>query len=279
MSLVTADFRALRTTGFEALIAAAAVLTLFPLLWMVSVSLMGAGEATQFPPPLWPTHPTLDNYRMLFSHHRMGRYVLNSIAVSSLATLLSLGFNVTAGYAFAKLKFAGREKMFHALVTALVIPSQICMFPLFFELKGLGMINSYAGVVLPFLASLFGIFLVRQYALSLPDEMLQAARIDGANEWQVFWCICLPNLKPIMATLGVFTYLSAWNDFLWPLIVLSDDRLFTLPVAIASLAREHSQDMSLVMAGAVVTVVPVLVLFLVLQRHYIRGLLAGSVKG
>jgi multiple sugar transport system permease protein len=209
----------------------------------------------------------------------MGRYVVNSVVVATLATLFSLAFNITAGYAFAKLHFRGRQRLFHVLVTALVIPGQICMIPLFFELKALGMVNTYVGVILPFLASLFGIFLVRQYALGLPDEMLQAARVDGANEWQVFFRICLPNLAPIMATLGLFTFLSAWNDFLWPLIILSDDRLYTLPLAVASLSREHSQDMALVMAGAVVTIAPVLFLFLVLQRHYIRGLLAGSVKG
>lgn len=269
----------LKRFGPEAVGAAVSLLTLFPLVWMISLSLMPPEEANRFPPPLWPAHPSLHNYLELFAHHQMGRYVFNSLLVASLATVLSLAFNVTAGYAFAKLHFRGREKMFHALITALVIPAQISMFPLFFELKALGLVNTYAGVILPFMASLFGIFLVRQYARGLPDEMLQAARIDGANEWQVFSKVCLPNLMPIMVTLGVFTFLSAWNDFLWPLIVLSDDNLYTLPLAVASLSREHVQDTALVMAGAVVTIAPVLALFLVLQRHYIRGLLAGSVKG
>ncbi len=265
-------------TFVYAVLIAASLLAAFPLLWMVSVSLMPSAEATAFPPRLLPQHPTLANYSDLFAHERMGRFVLNSLLVSSLATALSLAFNVTAGYAFAKLKFAGRQKLFRALLAALVVPGQLTMLPLFFELKTLGLLNSYAGVVVPFMASLFGIFLVRQYALGLPDEMLQAARVDGASERQVFTRIVLPNLKPILVTLGVFTFLSAWNDFLWPLIVLSDDRTYTLPLAIASLSREHVQDAGQVMAGATVTIAPVLLLFLALQHQYVRGLLSGSVK-
>ena len=265
-------------TFVYAVLIAASLLAAFPLLWMVSVSLMPSGEASAFPPRLLPQHPTLANYADLFAHEQMGRFVVNSLLVSSLATALSLVFNVTAGYAFAKLKFAGRQKLFRALLAALVVPGQLTMLPLFFELKSLGLLNSYAGVVVPFMASLFGIFLVRQYALGLPDEMLQAARVDGASERQVFTRIVLPNLKPILVTLGVFTFLSAWNDFLWPLIVLSDDRTYTLPLAIASLSREHVQDAGQVMAGATVTILPVLLLFLALQHHYVRGLLSGSVK-
>ena len=263
----------------SALLIAASLLAIFPLLWMVSMSFMPEAEANAFPARLFPQHPTLDNFAELFAYQHMGRIVLNSLLVSTLATVLSLAFNVTAGYAFAKLRFTGREKLFQTLLAALVIPSQLTMLPLFFLLKNLHLLNSYLGVVVPFMASLFGIFLVRQYALSLPDEMLQAARVDGANEWQVFRRIVLPNLMPIVVTLGVFTFLSAWNDFLWPLIVLSDDNYYTLPLAIASLSQEHIQDQGMVMAGATVTIAPVILLFLALQRHYVRGLLAGSVKG
>jgi multiple sugar transport system permease protein len=140
-------------------------------------------------------------------------------------------------------------------------------------------VDSFGGVLVPAAASVFGIFLVRQYALSIPDELLEAARIDGAGEMRVFRSIVLPTLLPIMVTLATFTFLATWNDFMWPLIVLSDERLYTLPVALASLSREHVQDSELMMAGAVVTVAPVLLLFVILQRYYIQGLLAGSVKG
>jgi len=257
----------------------ASVAAVFPLAWMVSVSLMPPAESSALPPTLLPRHITLANYDELFAHQYMGRYLLNSLTVSVLATVLSLGFNVAAGYAFAKLRFKGRDALFRGLLAALVIPGQLTMLPLFFELKTLGLLNSYAGVVVPFMASLFGIFLVRQFALGLPDEMLQAARVDGATEWQVFWRIVLPNLQPIMLTLGIFTFLSAWNDFLWPLIVLSDDGKYTLPLAIAALSREHVQDSGMVMAGAVVTIAPVIILFLAMQRHYVRGLLQGGFRG
>ncbi len=153
------------------------------------------------------------------------------------------------------------------------------MVPLFLLLKHLGLVNSYGGIIVPALASIFGIFLVRQYALSIPDDLLEAARIDGARELRIFTTVVVPLLKPIVATLAVFSFLGAWNDFMWPLIVLTDDALHTLPVALAGLSREHVQDNELMMAGSVVTVLPVLVLFLALQRQYMAGLMAGGVKG
>jgi multiple sugar transport system permease protein len=155
------------------------------------------------------------------------------------------------------------------------------MLPLFLLMKWLGLVNSYAGVVLPAAAGILGVFLVRQYALSIPDELLEAARIDGASEARIFLRIVLPVLRPILVTLAVLTFLTSWNDFLWPLIVLTDQSMYTLPVALATLARtaEHVQDTELMMAGAVLTVLPVLVLFLALQRYYIRGILMGSIKG
>jgi multiple sugar transport system permease protein len=255
------------------------IVALLPLLWMVSVSFMPRGTASAFPPPLLPTSPTLANYTELFARVGIGRYFFNSLLLASAITVLSLLFNLAAGYAFAKLRFAGRERIFRVLMGALVIPAQVAMMPLFLLMKQMGLVNSYGGVIVPALAGVFGIFLVRQYARSIPDELLEAARIDGAGEWRIFFRIVLPLLKPIMVTLAVLTFLGSWNDFMWPLIVLSDQSLQTLPVALASLSREHVQDNELMMAGAVVTVLPVLLLFLLLQRHYLQGLLLGSVKG
>lgn len=263
----------------NAALALAAAAALFPLAWMLSVSFMHPGEASALPPPLLPAQPTLDNYRLLFLRAGMGRYFANSLAISGAITLLSLAFNVMAGYAFAKLRFAGRERLFRALVGALLIPAQVAMLPLFLLLKYAGLVNSYAAVILPALASVFGIFLVRQYARGIPDELLEAARVDGAGEWRIFARIVLPLLKPIVVTLAVFTFLAAWNDFMWPLIALTGQEHYTLPIGLASLSREHVQDSELMMAGAVVTVLPVLLLFLALQRYYIQGLLLGSVKG
>jgi multiple sugar transport system permease protein len=256
-----------------------AMLSLAPLLWMLSVSLMQPGEASHFPPPLWPAAASLHNYEELFVRAGMGRYLFNSLVIATVTTLLSLLLNTLAGYAFAKLRFTGRERLFRVLLAAVVIPGQVAMMPLFLLLKQMHLVNSYAGAIVPGMAGIFGIFLVRQYARSIPDELLEAARIDGAGEFRIFWQIVLPALKPILVTLAIFSFLGAWNDFMWPLIVLTDDQLHTLPVALASLSREHVQDNELMMAGSVVTVLPVLLLFLALQRYYLQGLMVGSVKG
>src|SRR5689334_9511310 len=261
------------------LLVVGAIVALFPLVWMLSASFMAPGESSSYPPTLVPAHPTLDNYRELFERTGVGRYLFNSVFLAVSATALSLVFNVMAGYAFAKLRFAGRDRLFKTMLGALVIPGQVAMIPLFLLLKHLGLVNSYAGVIVPALASIFGIFLIRQYALSIPDDLLEAARIDGASEWRIFSWIVVPLLRPIIVTLAVFTLLGTWNDFMWPLIVLSDKDLYTLPVALASPSREHVQDNELMMAGAVVTTLPVLLVFLALQRYYVEGLTLGSVKG
>ena len=253
--------------------------TLFPLLWMLSVSFMAPGASTSLPTPILPSSLTLENYRILFGGIGMGRYLLNSLLIATLATAISVTFNLMAGYAFAKLRFRGRDALFRLLLGALVIPGQVAMLPLFLMLKPLGLINTYGGAIVPAMASVFGIFLVRQFARGIPDELLEAARIDGAGELRVFTTVVVPLLKPVVATLAVFSFLGAWNDFMWPLIVLTDDALHTLPVALAGLSREHVQDNELMMAGSVITVLPVLLLFLALQRQYMEGLLAGSVKG
>ncbi|MBS0226252.1 MAG: carbohydrate ABC transporter permease [Proteobacteria bacterium] len=256
-----------------------AALSLGPLLWMLSVSFMQPGEASHFPAPWLPSTPTLQNYRQLFERSGMGRHFVNSLVISIGVMASSVLVNTLAGYAFAKLRSRGRDKVFRAMLAALVIPAQVAMMPLFLLLKEMGLVNTWVGAMVPGLAGIFGIYLVRQYARSIPDELLEAARIDGAGEWRIFWQIVLPVLKPILVTLGIFSFLGAWNDFMWPLIVLGDQSLQTLPVALASLSREHVQDNELMMAGSVVTILPVLVLFLVLQRYYIQGLLVGSVKG
>jgi len=279
MSAIAVGFPRTQTIVVNGLLIGASSLALFPLLWMLAASFMAPGEASAYPPPLVPSHPTLANYRELFARAGMGRYLANSMLLAVAATALSLVFNVMAGYAFAKLRFRGRDRLFRLMLGALVIPGQVAMVPLFLLLKEMGLVNSYGGIIVPALASIFGIFLVRQYALSIPDDLLEAARIDGASEWRIFVEVVVPLLKPIIVTLAVFTLLGTWNDFMWPLIVLSDQDLYTLPVALASLSREHVQDNELMMAGAVLTTLPVLVVFLSLQRYYMQGLMLGAVKG
>lgn len=253
-------------------------ITLIPLLWMLSASFMPAGEANLYPPRLWPDRFTLEHYETLFTRLNLARYLLNSTLLALAVTLISLLINSMAGYAFAKLRFPGRGPIFRGLLAALVIPAQVSMLPLFLMLKQLGLINTYWGVIIPGMASIFGIFLIRQYALSIPDSLLDAARIDGASEFRIYWSVILPLCKPILVTLAIFTFMGTWNDFMWPLIVLTDHEMYTLPVALANLLGEHVQDTELMMAGSVLTILPVMLVFIVLQRQYIEGIMIGGIK-
>jgi multiple sugar transport system permease protein len=255
------------------------VVTLFPLFWMVSASLMSTGEATTYPPHVVPQAATLAQYRELFVRLNLGRAFFSSAVIATMVTIFSVLLCSMAGYAFAKLRFGGRDRIFGWLLIALVIPPQVGMLPLFLLMKQLHLVNTYWGVIIPSLATVFGIFLIRQFMLSIPQELLEAARIDGASEWSIYWKIVLPLARPILATLATFQFMSSWNDFMWPLIILSDQSHYTLPVSVANLVGEHAQDVELMMAGSVITVLPVLTLFIVLQRYYIAGLTAGSVKG
>jgi multiple sugar transport system permease protein len=270
--------RALHMALIYGALAVGSFLTLLPLLWMVSASLMPAGEATALPARLLPSAVTFEHYTALFTRLNLAWYAANSVLLAAAVTLVSLLLNSMAGYAFAKFRFRGRQSIFRLLLAALVIPGQVGMLPLFLLLKEMGCINTYWGVIIPGMASIFGIFLFRQYALSIPDSLLDAARIDGAGELRIYWSLVLPVCKPILVTLAIFTFMGTWNDFLWPLIVLTDSRRYTLPVALANLLGEHVQDTELMMAGAVLTVLPVVVLFMSLQRYYIEGILAGGVK-
>jgi len=278
----------LRAIVANTAVALLTTLTIAPLLYMVLVSFMPRGESSKLPTPLWPSRWSLENYHELLVRrlidgawfdYRIMPALFNSVTIAALSTLLGLLLTVPAGYAFAKLHFRGRERLLKILIAALVVPGQVAMLPLFLIFKQLGLVNSYAGVILPSLAGIFAILFVRQATLAIPDEMIDAARIDGASELRIFVTIVLPLLTPIVVTLALFMFLGSWNDFLWPLIVLADQHLYTLPVAVAAIAREHSADGELMMAAAVVTTLPVLLLFLAMQRYYLTGLLGGSVKG
>ncbi|RZM32611.1 MAG: carbohydrate ABC transporter permease, partial [Sphingomonas sp.] len=206
---------------------------------MVIVSFMPRGESSILPTPLWPSHWSLENYHELLVRrlidgawfdYRIVPALFNSVAIAAISTLLGLLLTVPAGYAFAKLRFRGREHLLKILIASLVVPGQVAMLPLFLIFKQLGLVNSYAGVILPSLAGVFAILFVRQATLAIPDEMIDAARIDGASETRIFVTIVLPLLTPIVVTLALFMFLGSWNDFLWPLIVLADQHLYTLPV-------------------------------------------------
>ncbi len=271
------------------IVAAFALVVAAPLCWMVNVSLMPKGASASFPPPFWPAHPTLANYReLLFPHpdasggstsYKIVPAIVNSAALATLATLLGLGLTLPAGYAFAKLRFAGQAQLLQGLLALVVVPAQVAMLPLFLMLKWVGLVNSYAGVLAPGLAGVYGVLFVRQATVAIPDEMLDAARMDGAGEWRIFTGIVLPLLRPTIVTLALFTFLTSWSDFLWPLIVITDQNRYTLPVALAAISREHARDTELMMAGAVLTTAPVLLLSGALQRYYFTGVLGGGIKG
>jgi multiple sugar transport system permease protein len=270
--------RRIEAVALHAVLGVAATLTLLPLAWMVAASLMPAGEASALPLRLWPSAPTLEHYRTLFARLDIGRHVAISAGVAAATTVIALTCNALAGYAFAKLPFPGRERTFRLLLGALVVPGQVAMLPLFLLMRAFGWIDSWLGVIVPGMASVFGIFLVRQYARGIPDGILDAARVDGAGELRVFRSVALPLMAPVLVTLALLTFMGSWNDFLWPLIVLADDHRYTLPLALANLVGEHAQDTELVMAGAVLTVLPVVVLFLALQRWYVAGITSGGIK-
>jgi multiple sugar transport system permease protein len=255
-----------------------AVVALTPLVWMVSASFMPTGQANTFPPPFLPRHATLEHYLSLFTRLNLARYLFNSAFLALAVTFISLVINSMAGYAFAKYRFRGRDTIFKLLIASLIIPAQVTMLPLFLMLNKMGVLNTYLGVIIPGMASIFGIFLIRQFAISIPDSLIEAARIDGASDFRVYWSLILPLCKPVLITLAVFTFMGTWNDFLWPLIVMTDDSMYTLPVALANLSLEHVQDTELMMAGSVITIAPVLILFAAVQKYYISGIMAGGLK-
>lgn len=257
----------------------AAVLCILPFVWMISASLMANGHANVYPPRVFPDKVTFVQYKNLFSRLNIVEYFLNSVIVSVGVTFVSLFVNSMAGFAFAKYRFAGEKSLFKLLLSFMIVPAQVTMLPLFLMLKNMGLINTYMAVIIPGMASVFGIFLIRQYLLAIPDSLIEAAKIDGANDFQIYFSLILPLAKPILITLAIFTFMGTWNDFLWPLIVMTNDSMYTLPVALANLMGEHNQDTELMMAGSVVTIIPVVLVFLSLQKYYIKGIMLGGVKG
>lgn len=256
----------------------AALATLLPFFWMVTTSLKSGGGIFTYPPQWLPQEPTTEWYTKLFREVKFFVHFRNSLIFSISVTALSLFFNSLAGYAFAKLRFFGRDSLFKFLLTSMMIPGQVTMIPVFLLLKKMGLLNSYAGLILPVSVSVFGIFMIRQFMLSIPDDLIESARIDGCSEFRIYWSIILPLCKPVLATLGMFTFMGCWNDFLWPLIVMMREEAYTLPVALANLNGQYPTSFGLLMAGAAVVVLPVLVVFLVAQKYVIQGIATSGLK-
>ena len=251
-----------------------------PFLWMLLGSLKTRGELLQLPPTWLPADPTLGNYSRLFGRLDFPRYFMNSAVVAGAVTVANLVFCSMLGYALAKLRFAGRDKLFLLVMATLMVPGSITLVPLFVLMSNLGLVNTHAGLILPFAAGPFGVFLMRQFMAGIPEELLEAGRVDGAGEFYLFWRIAMPLATPALATLGILTFLGSWNSLLWPLVNSTSERMYTLPVALAIFTRgQHSADYGLLMAGSVVIVVPVLVVFLSLQRYFTQGIATTGLKG
>ncbi|MDE2819739.1 MAG: carbohydrate ABC transporter permease [Chloroflexota bacterium] len=260
-------------------LAGGAFLMVFPFVWMMIASVMTAGEI-QMRPPVWlPAQPQFDNYSELARSIPIGRLYFNSLFTSGIIVLGVLLSSSLAGFAFAKYRFPGRELLFYLILATMMIPFFVTLIPVFFIVRQLGWIDTYQGLVVPGLASAYGIFLMRQFMVTVPDELLDAARIDGASEPMIYWRIVIPLVKPALATLGTFTFIGAWNNFLWPLLVLNSRELFTLPLGINSLRSLYADNTNLLMAGTAVAVVPMLLLFVFLQRYFIKGIALTGLKG
>jgi multiple sugar transport system permease protein len=254
------------------------VITLAPFIWMISTSFKSAESVFTYPPQWIPKHPTLEQYQKLFREVNFLQFFKNSVIVAIGITLFSLFLNSLGGYAFAKYRFPGREKIFALLLATMMVPGQITMIPVFLMLKSVGLINSYWGLIIPAGASAFGIFLMRQFITTIPNDLIESARIDGCSEFRIYWTIILPLCKPVLAALGIFTFMGSWNAFLWPLIVMIKENMYTLPVALANLSGQYATKFGLLMAGAVVVVAPVIIVFILAQRYVIKGVAVTGLK-
>jgi multiple sugar transport system permease protein len=250
-----------------------------PFVWMLLASVKPEAEIRAVPPTWLPHTFTLANFRSLFTRLNFPLYFFNSTLVAALITAGNLVFCSLLGYALAKLRYPGRKALFLIVLGMLMVPGMVTFVPQFVLVSNMHLANSYAGLVLPFLAGPFGVFLMRQFLLSIPDDLIEAARIDGAGEFRIFWRVVLPLCRPALATLGILTFLSSWNNFLWPLVVATTEDKYTLPVALALYSvGQNRVNFGLLLAGAVVVVLPVLILFLVLQRHFLRGIATTGLK-
>jgi putative chitobiose transport system permease protein len=262
------------------LLTAIAIIMLFPLIWLVSTSLKSPSENVfGFPPQLIPQQPTLENYQTVWQSYPFGRYLFNSTIVAFLTVTINLLFCSLAAYPLARLNFLGKKIIFAVIISTIMIPFQIVMIPLYILIVQLGLKNSYLGIIFPTLASAFGIFLLRQAFQGVPKELEEAARIDGCSELGLWWHVMIPSIRPALVTLAIFVFIGSWSDFLWPLVVLDQPEYYTLPLGVANLAGSFSLDWRLIAAGSVISIIPILILFLLVQRYIIPTDIGSGVKG
>jgi multiple sugar transport system permease protein len=255
-----------------------AALFLVPFLWMILASFKTAQEIVQVPPTIWPVHPTLANYGTVLSAMPLGTFYRNSLIVTTTVTLSVLFTSSLAGYIFAKFQFFGRNLLFVLILSTLMIPFQVVLIPTYIIINALGLLNTLWALILPSMVNVFGIFLMRQYIENLPSEYIDAGRIDGASEWGIYSRIILPQTRPALAALAIFTFMASWNDYLWPLIVINDQDKMTLPLALAFFNSAHGIRYDLTLTAATLVVIPVVIVFLILQRQFIQGIALTGLK-
>lgn len=268
-----------RLSGWHFVLMPIALLFLIPFLQMVLSSFAPASELVGFPPPFWPSHFTIAGYRSLFTTTDVLIWLRNSAIVSSTAIVSNIVLCSLAGYGFARLRFTGRNMGFFAIIATIMIPTQLLMIPTYILFAKLGLLNGLGAAIVPWLATAFGIFLMRQFFLSIPAELEEAGMIDGCSRRQVFFRIVLPLARPALATLAIFTLLGAWNDLVWPLIAINNQNAFTIQLGIANFQGMHHTDWSLIMAGNVIATAPLILFFLFAQRQFIATMTLSGLKG
>lgn len=269
-----------KTVWMYGILGAIALVMLFPLLWLVSTSFKSPTEDIfQFPPQLFPSQPTVQNFITVWQTNPFGQYLWNSTLVAVLTVSLNLVFCSLAAYPLARLQFRGRDVIFNLVVSTIMIPFQIVMIPLYILTVQLGLKNTYLGIIFPSLASAFGIFLLRQAFQGVPKELEEAGRMDGCSELGLWWNVMLPAVRPALVTLAIFVFIGSWSDFLWPLIVLDRPEYYTLPLGVATLAGTFSLDWRLIAAGSVISIAPVILFFLFMQRYIVPTDTSSGVKG
>jgi len=263
----------------QIILLATSFLMIFPLLWMFLGAFKNNNEVIQMPPTLLPSSVNFDNFKTISELFPIGRFLFNSVFVAVIATLLQVLFCAMAAYAFAKIKFKGREIVFTIFLVTMMIPSQLTMITLYRIFVGLGISNSYLGLILPGTYNALGIFLMRQHMSTLSDSFIEAALVDGSTQFRIFWRIILPLCKPALATVGILGFMSAWNTFLWPLIIISDTNLSTLPLGLSKIQGRWTTEWNLLMAGDVISTIPILIVYLFTQKYFIKSLAHSGVKG
>ncbi|MGM7702749.1 carbohydrate ABC transporter permease [Pseudalkalibacillus sp. Hm43] len=253
------------------------ILVSIPFFWMIASSFKPSGEVLIFPPTLFPEDLTLENYLNLFERLNFGIYLRNTLIIV-LFSFVGLLLNAMAGYGFAKYKFKGREPIFYMVLATMMIPAQVTMIPVYLILNEMGLTNTMAGIVLPGLAVAFSIFLFRQFMTTIPTDLIEAARLDGAGEFYIFFRLIIPIAKPIFAVQGILTFIGAWNSFLWPLIIANDENLYTLSVGLSLLQGQYASNYGLQMAGAAFMVVPIIIIFSFFQKYIVEGFTMSGLK-